>query len=287
MEEKEDFLEETERFENDEAEETAWTVDVPDDWGDDEELEGLSPEEAENVRKQKREEHERVRAAYDEACLQGDAFLQAGSFHAAELKFENALNMMAYTPEANAGYWKAKTENFKNPDVLIGEYAEASIESLEFDLTVEAVDALKKEYQDVFRNRYEELSTEEKELAERVEGKQARRRKIIIERLKRSGLTFGIVFAVFAVALALTIVFGLKQFTPQAEAYLTWLYVCGAVAFVAFVFFIFSTNRLLNDYRMYRANERVTETEEGAKLTQIRDYMAIYKCLLLQDEVQA
>ena len=93
---------------------------------DDEDLVGLTPEEAAAIRKQKEEEAAARKADYERCCKEGDELLATGSFHAAELKFEKALALDEEAIEASVGYWRAKTSNFTDPDVLISEYAKAS-----------------------------------------------------------------------------------------------------------------------------------------------------------------
>ena len=143
---------------------------------EDEDLIGLTPEEAARKRKEKEEEAARKRAEYERLCREGEELLAMESFKAAELKFEKALKLDEEAKEASVGYWRAKTANFANPDVLADEYAEEGIESLEYDLGYAAIDEIKREYRSVFARRMEELTEEEKPLAEVVESKQEKRR---------------------------------------------------------------------------------------------------------------
>ena len=113
---------------------------------DDEDLVGLSPEEALKLRQQKVEAAKERRKEYDAACAKADEILNAGDFAAAEEAFEKALALDNVATEASVGYWRAKTENFIKPDVLVGEYADASIESLEYDLGVDAVEIIKRDF---------------------------------------------------------------------------------------------------------------------------------------------
>ena len=271
-------LQETDGVE--ETEETAFEFPVLDTDEDDEDLVGLSPEEAEKLRRQKAEAAALRRAEYDEVCKEGEKLLDEGSFHAAELKFEKALGLDRMATEASVGYWRAKTENFANPDALVGEYADASIESLEYDLGMDAVEVIKKEYKEQLQKRYNELAEEEKPLAEEVSAAQERRREIISARLKKRTLVFFAIFLPMVAALVLGITFAMKIFTPDGEKFVTLTIVFGSVFFLLFLAFIVATNKWINAFRMRSANERLEETTDGARLVEIRDYMTIYACLL-------
>ena len=71
------------------AEEVSFEFPVMDD-EDDEDLVGLSTEEALALKKQKAEAAERRRQEYEQAVEEGNALLSAGEFAAAEKKFEEA-----------------------------------------------------------------------------------------------------------------------------------------------------------------------------------------------------
>ncbi len=247
---------------------------------DDEDLVGLSPEEALKLRQQKEEEAKIRRAKYDEECAIGQKLLDDNDFAGAEAQFEKALALDKVATEASVGYWRAKTENFANPDVLVGEYADASIESLEYDLGVEAVEIIKKEHKEALQARYAQLQEEEKPLAERVATSMSLRREVISDRLKRRAIFFACIALPLAAALVLTVVFTLRLFTPNGEKYMIYTIVSGACAFLFFLAFIFATNKLVNVLRMKKANEQVGGTEDGDKLVEIRDYMTIYENLL-------
>ena len=110
---------------------------------DDEELVDLSPEEAERVRKEKAEALEKRKLAYQNACADGERFLAEGSFRAAELAYEKALRFDELATEASVGYWRAKTSNFSEPDILVEEYLEGGMDELESDLGYEATNIIK------------------------------------------------------------------------------------------------------------------------------------------------
>ena len=62
---------------------------------------------------------------------------------------------------------------------------------------------------------------------------------------------------------------------------------CGAGFAVVFIAFILLTNKWINDMRIYRANERLSSTQEGARLEEVRDYLDLYGALLGLNAEQA
>ncbi len=246
---------------------------------DDEDLVGLSPEEAEELRRQKAEAVRRRREEYEQIVAEGNVLLEQNSFHAAELKFEKALLLDEPATEASVGYWRAKTENFTKPEVLIEEYVEPGIESLEYDLGYEATDVIKKEYREVFEQKYAELEAEEAPLAEIVEGKQAKRRKILKTRRRNAIVAFAVSAIPMLVCIVLTVLFGVKNFSTPDGKYIPLTIGFGAAAFVLFIVFAVFTNRLINAFRMYRKNETLTSTEDGERLFYIRERKELYGAL--------
>ena len=246
---------------------------------DDEDLVGLSPEEAAALRKQKEEAIAQRRAEYEEACQEGEELLASGSFHAAELKFEKALQLDDEAKEASIGYWRAKTADFTDPDVLIAEYVDAGIENLEHDLGYNAVDSIKETYRSVFEQRLKELTDEEKTLEKAIEEKRASRQGYLNKRFLKSAIGFALSAIPFIVLVVLTAVFGMKNITTR-ENYITETLIFAGCALVAFVVFGVFTNKFINAGRIRRANNKLSSTEEGLRLIEIREYKELYEALL-------
>ena len=247
---------------------------------DDEELATLSPEEALALRKKREEEAVQRKAEYERLCADGETLLQTQSYHAAELKYEKALPLDDVATEASVGYWRAKTADFTNPDVLISEYAEAGIESLEYDLGYEAAEQIKRKYRSVFKKQIEQIESEELPLAKEVEEKQASRREIINERVKRTSITLAIVGIPTLALLILTVVFGLKNFTVRDDSFVVLTITFAAIFFASLIVTVLCANKWLNALRMRKANEKLSSTADGAKLLQLRLYKELYEALL-------
>ena len=256
---------------------------------DDEDLVGLSPEEAAALIKRKEEEAAKRKAEYERICGVGEELLSAGEYAKAEKEFEKALKLDELATLASVGYWRAKTENFDKPDVLIGEYAQNKYEdpllSLEYDLGLEATDLIKEEYKEKFEKRVAELEKEETPLAEAVEGKQSKRREVLKDRVLKRTIAFLAVLLPFAAAIVLTIIFALKiPTTRDSLPFIVATAVCGFCTLVLFIVFLFVTKKFLDGVRMYAKNENLSSTDEGARLQVVRAYKALYLALLSENE---
>lgn len=248
----------------------------PDLEEDDEDLVGLSPEEALALRKQKEEEEKARAEEYARQCADGEQLLESGSYHAAELKYEKALALDGEALDATVGYWRAKTLDFAEPDVLVGEYAESGYENLEGDLGYKAVEVLKNKYEPVFRRRLKELEEEIAPIEESFTEKQTARREIIQGRMTKAGWRFSIALVPTLVLLILAIVFGTKMFSSKTGEFIVLTAIFAGLFVVGLIVTLVFTNKLLNVIRMNRANERESSTEEGRKILALRDYIEIY-----------
>ena len=209
--------------------------------------------------------------------------LVEGNYAEAEKAFERALTLDEIAAVASAGYWRAKTENFAKPDVLAQEYAKDGIESLEYDLGYEAADILRRDYREVFQQRHDELAEEEKPLAQEVEGKQQKRRKVLLSRLIKSSVAT----AAFAIVTVVMIILAWTSFAdrvtvPQGQrtGFIVKACVYAGVAAVSFIVLLLCANKLYNAVRMHLRNERLSSTENGKRLVVVRKYKALYAALL-------
>ncbi len=248
----------------------------PDLEEDDEDLVSLSPEEALALRKKKEEEEKARIAEYNRCLEEGEKLLESGSWHAAELKYEKALALDTEAVEASVGYWRAKTSEFTEPDVLMREYVEVGFENLEGDLGYKAVDIIKNKYHKVFKKRLDELEEEAKPLQAAVEEKREKRREIIGARLTKAAWRFSIAAAVSIILLVVACVLGSKIFSTKEGAHILPTIIVSALFLVGLIVTLVFTNKLLNVLRIHRANERDNSTEEGRKLVELRDYIELY-----------
>ena len=81
-------------------------------------------------------------------------------------------------------------------------------------------------------------------------------------------------------AIIATMVVGFKNFSTRDGAYITPTIVLACVSVAMFIVFMVVTNKFINAGRMYRLNERLSSTAEGARLMEIADYKELYEALL-------
>jgi hypothetical protein len=252
----------------------------PDLEEDDEDLVSLSPEEAIALRKRKAEEAKARQEEYERYCEEGEKLLESGSFHAAELKFEKALTLDGEAVQATVGYWRAKTSDFAEPDVLTHEYLESGFENLEGDLGYKAVDELKARYKKVFKKRADELKETMKPIEQTVLEKREARREKIAKRMSKAAWRFSIALVPTLVALVLACVFGSKIFSTKHGEFIMPTIVTASLFVVGLIVTLVFTNKLLNTVRIHRANERDESTQEGRELIELRNNLEIYERFL-------
>ena len=257
---------------------------------EDEDLMGLTPEEAEKKRKAKEEEIARRKTECERYCAEGEELLASGSFKAAALKFEKALSFTdpdkddeswdTLTGRCRIGESRAKTADFTDPDALLEQYVEDGVENFEYDMGYVALEVMKRNYHDIFEKRLQELTEEEKPLAQEVETKQIKRRIYLKERLKTSAILFGIFTLLLIAAVSITVSLWLRNFSTPDNRYVLPTIISGVVSVVIFIVFAVCTNKFINASRMYHANENLESTENGERLVQIRGYKELYEYLL-------
>lgn len=248
---------------------------------DDEDLVDLSPEEAERIRKQKEEALARRKKIYENTCKEGAKLLAEGSFKAAELVYEKALEYDEVATEASAGYWRAKTANFTDPDVLVEEYLEGGMEEMEYDLGFSAVDIIKQEFHEAFQKRYDELCEQEAPYVKKVLEKQKERRAVLSKRRLKTGLLFVGLTLPFLAVLVATAWMLAQNFSTPDDTYLVPTIVMGCVSIVLFIASLVGVNQFFNACRMYNMNEKLSSTDDGKAILEIRQYKKIYEGLLV------
>ncbi len=247
---------------------------------DDEELEGLSPEEARRRIEEREAEEEARRREYEKLCEEGDKLLETGSFKAAELKFEKAMSLDERATVATVGYWRAKTADFSEPDVLVEEYEEEGPDGLERDLGYEALDVVKRDFHEKIKVRYGEICDEEAGLSAKVVEGQTRRRALLKKRLRNTAIAFATSCVVTVTFLALALVFWGNNFTVNDGSYIALTVAFVALFILSFIAFGICTNKFVNAVRIHNANERLSSTEDGERVLLLRAYKEIYEYLL-------
>ena len=157
---------------------------------------------------------------------------------------------------------------------------------MESDLGFEAAEIIKGKYRAAFEGRLQELKEQEEPLAKEVEEKKASRKEALKARISRSGLYFGGAALPFIGAVITAIVMALQIYTVPDHRFVWLTVIFGVVAGAFFILFLLATNKFFNDLRMYRMNERLSSTEEGRMLLEIRRYKRVYEDFLYEEEME-
>ena len=269
-----DAVEDTEGA-DDEAFEEEILLELPDSDEYDEDLVGLTPsqlkEEPERRERAKKEAHDESVSLTQEA----EVLLEKGEFAQAADLFAQAV---LYDPEnehAAKSLWLARTQNFENLEPLYQtEYAEELSESdlqREFVLS-KAGEALKKAR--------EEYASEEKALAPAVESKLEERREAFGENLRYYRKRFIICAWMFALGIIAIIVSSGYILRTQSIAPIVITAIAGVLAFADLLCAIFFLRKTYVAMRLCRQNEKLSSTEDGARLEHLRESLYALDCIL-------
>ena len=236
----------------------------------DEDLVGLTPsqyrEEIERRERAAREAHETC----EKLCAEGDGFLAQQDWAAAEDRFESALLHEMNNARAEEGLWTARTQGYTSDEAF---YAERV--AREF---ADASEPIRAKVMEVFGGRLlaalKEARAEVASLRPQVEaGQEERRGPFRANRnyyLTRLAVSFGI-FVLFIIGVCVSAGFILRVQSAVPVA-LTGAF--GVCAFAALVFTVYFMRRSVVAVRLCRENEKLSSTEEGARLAEAEDRLA-------------
>ena len=80
---------------------------------------------------------------------------------------------------------------------------------------------------------------------------------------------------------------GFKNFSTREADYLVPTIILAGVSLIFFIAFMVVTNKYINAGRMYRLNEKLSSTADGAHLLEIAEYKELYNALLAAPAVEA
>ena len=252
----------------------------------DEDLIGLTPEQLAEKMREREEEMAQRKAECEIICAEADALLGVEDYVMAAERYEEATKLVmveedeALAARARFGYWKARTENFTNPDEFVVDYIEYGSENFEYDVGYDAMMKIKAEYGDVFKTRMKELCDEEEPLCKTVKEKQEKRRVYLKERVKSRLIAFVIALLPMLAALACGLYFCLNLTSTPGNTYVLPTIISAVVWFALFLVFIVVSNKLINALRLRKANESLDSTDEGERLVEIRNLKELYKFVL-------
>ncbi len=281
-----DELADAETDEEYEGEEVEFSFPVFDT--EDEELVGLTPEEARAVLQKREEELAKRKEEYALLCDEAQALLDAGDYEKAQEIFYKALaiDTAEENVKASVGYWQAKTENFEKTDMLVDDYVEAGVENMEFDLGCQAVDYIRDNYGEKFQKARSVYAKEERELAKKVEEKKAERKEYLKPLIRKKTIGFVCALIPMVALLVLTIVYGVSNFSVKDDRYILPTIIFAGVFLISLFVFVVFANKFINGLRLYFANERLDSTEDGENLLALRERLEIYDAFTGENQNQ-
>ena len=262
------------------AEDEEVLVTLPEDYDEDydEDLVGLTPEELNKELERRKKAEEEARAEYEKLVESAKEELAGGDFDRAASLYGQAVCYPFADAPVIEGLWRARTKEFTETSPFYHEaYAEefASYEDeIKKSLLVKMGDALKSEQ--------EALKKEEAELAPQVLEKQEERRRAFDDNRKYYGVRLLVfvgmlvLFAIATIAASTFIVRTLKS-TPVI---LTGVF--GGLALVSFIGMLVLLLKYSGASKLCRMNAKLSATEEGEHLVQLRKKLECLK-LVLED----
>lgn len=230
---------------------------IPETDETDEDLIGLSEEEY----AKKRREQEKLKEECEKLLLEGDKALKKGDYAEAETFYRQAVACRPDDARPVEGILRAVTKNFSTIDPLKEkEFSRLATFSAEVKKTV-------------LKETKERLLLERKKLEEEAEPLkdtffkgQAERRESFAANRKYYIVRFAVNAALFVLFLLGCLIS--VYFIPRTKAQLpAILAIClGGAAGLLLIFLLFSSRRLLVAERLYRENERMSSTKEGARI---------------------
>ena len=245
---------------------------------DDEELVGLTPEEALALQKRREEEKAECKEKYAELCAEGQSLLEKADYLGAENLFKKAMKMdiADETVEATLGFWRAKTEEFAYPDRFAKEYVQDGVDEMEYDLGYKTLDALKEAYKEKFAQSKKVWEEKSKALLEKAEEKIKERKEYLQPQVKSKTLGFVISALPMLALLITTIVLAFKNFSVRGSSFIIPTAICAGVFLISVFVFTFFANKFINVMRLYKASGKLYSSDEGKAFFEAEEYVLLY-----------
>ena len=237
-------------------------LEFPEDDEYDEDLVGLTPSQLKEELARREKAKKEAEAECEKLTLEGEKKLAAGDYDEAETLFTQALLYSGESVRAGKGLWTARTKDFSDDEAFYEEenaeeLAEGSEEVRAFVLEHRraSLEAAREEYR-----------KEAEPLKEKVEKDIAERREPFLANRKYYRLRLRICFAAFvacviAIIICASMIYNTKGMLP------VWLAIgFGGLAFICLGFTLYMLRKTLVAQRLCVANERLSSTEEGARL---------------------
>ena len=252
-------------------------VELPEEYDEnpDEDLVGLTPSQLKAELARRERAAEEARAECDRLLREGEQLLSEEKYAEAESFFVQAR---VYDPEnenAREGLWASRTQGFTEIEPLltleIGDELEDAAEDREL---------LKEKMGASLREAHDRYSTEEGAIAPEIEGKQSERREAFRANRKYYLVRFCIVLAVMALMIIGCAVSAGYIVRTQTNVPIVLTAAFGGCALIVFLVLMIFARKLFVANRLCARNERLSATEEGEKLVQLRTKLYVLGIIL-------
>ena len=253
-------------------------VTLPEDEEYDEDLVGLTATELKRELERRKKAEEAAKEECAKLAEAAQAELANGNFEQATALYVQATYYPFVDETVLQGLWTARTKNFSdNATFYDSECAEefsSAPDELKAFVREKVADSLKKER--------EELTKEEAELAPQVLEKQETRRQAFLDNRKYYSLRL-------LIFLGLLVAFGIG--TAVSGAYIVrtlqnWpvilTSVLGGLTLISFIVALVFLVKFAGANKLCRVNDKLSSTDEGARLVELREKLACLK-LILED----
>ncbi len=250
----------------DEIPEEELEIEFPEGEEYDEDLVGLTPSQLKEELARREKALSEAREESKKLAALGEEKLAEGSYDEAESLFGQATVYDIENAEAGKGLWRARTKNFTDYEAFYrAEFAE------ELSLASEEVRAfvLKEAGERLVAER-ETYRSEAEPLKEKVEENMERRRGYFRDNRRYYLIRYGIFFALFCACLLGAAISASFLYTTTSIAPIVLISSFGGVALVMAALAIVFSRKLLVAHRLCRENEKLSSTEEGARLAYLQ-----------------
>lgn len=253
-------------------------IEIPEPESDeyDEDLVGLTPEQLKAELARREQAEREAMQKRDELIKEGQTRLSEEDFEGAIAFFEQAVLYDSESEEATRGLWLARTRNFTDDTPFYEE--ETALEVSQANDRTKAF--LREQVGERLSVKRAELEAQAAPLREKVTEGQNARRGAFQENRKYYLLRFSI-FTALAVAFAVGCAVSASYLVrTTGSAPLVCLICFAALTFVSLIVALLFSRKLVVAVRLCRANERLSSTEEGAKLEELERTLGCLKSVL-------
>ncbi len=252
--------------EREQTEETEVVLDVPDGTDEyDEDLVGLTPEQLKKELERRERAAREAEEKRDELISEGEALMQENDFAGAETFFAQALVYDGGSELARRGLWRARTAEFTDAECFLDDETATEASQEEESVRAYLLERAGEELREARARREAEAAP----LRATVTEKRDARRGAFRENRKYYLIRFCVAFAIaLAAVIGAGVSAGFLTRTQDASPVVA-LCVSAGIALIALCVSLVFLRKLIVAGRLCRDNERLTATEEGARLYEL------------------